>query len=1509
MVVGQVFDLLLKATQAEEKILHSEAVVRILKAVKLNPDHPPVGFDGIYSYSIVEYAYDEQGRRKHRALIRLFRTETVKQAFRQALDNNAPEEWLATVANQIEKGDLGRELRELGYVAETELITFARIFLELVKRSRMPKEVVAEQKLDSLQKQMQQMQKQLQQLPFTEIQQGVTQLVGTLNLALPAAQNSNSDRSQCRAASLAQQLQDWFEVLGYGFEKSHEVWSTSYFEILITIPVRRKRYDRIVVRGIAGEADLADVQALAQIVDKQNADEGWLVSNRRVSPAARRAVSDNADYETLSCYTFDELLDEDADFSNYIDWLEREIKAKDIENRYVPLACTKAEVDPATNQKIGISRYGKEEGWIEVYIDQWLDDPAKEHLSVLGEFGSGKTWFSLHYAWLALEKYKKAKQRGTERPRLPLIIPLRDYAKSVNAESLFSEFFFRKHEIPLTGYSVFERLNRMGKLLLIFDGFDEMAARVDRQAMINNFWELAKVVVPGSKAILTCRTEHFPEAQESRRLLNAELKASTKDLTGETPQFEVLELEKFSDLQIHQVLANQAGAETIRKVMDNPQLLDLARRPVLTEMIIEALPDIEAGKPVDMSRIYLYAVCNKMDRDIKAERTFTSMTDKLYFLCELSWEMLSTDRMSINYREFPSRIRQLFGAAVEEEKDLDHWQYDMMGQTMLIRNAEGDYAPAHRSLLEFFVAYKFAAELGVLAKDFIDPIHSSDKTVSNTDKGEYTWAQYCLLQPKEEQLSAQRSLCINQFVPESIKSLSASVGNTLLTKAVLDLIAPMLSEDERTEKTLLSTILKTRDKHEEEVGYLCGNITRILVDRNPLALENCDLSSCTIVGADFSTASLRNTSFSNALVKDSIFLEPLCTVLDAKFSPDNKLIAAATARGYIKLWDVSSGTQVMTLQGHVNWVRSIVFTPDSKQLISAGDDRTICIWNLEDGTLQRKIRGHLGRIRSLGISHDGKYIASAGLANATQLSEGISDDYEVVIKQWDLENGECTQVIRGHSGWILSVDYNSDSSQLAVGCYDSTVNVWDAATGDCLHNNTYHNRRVNTVSFSPDDRLLASGGDDRTIYVYDLESKQLLYELKDHTGFIRSLSFSEDGRFLVSGSYDKSIKLWDLSNGMCIRTFSGHSDWIRSVRLSSDGRLLASGGDDQTIRVWDVEAGHCQRTFQGYAHIFLSLEIHPSGQYFASGSMDSTVRLWNIDTGKCTGSFDSDSTWINCLRFSPEGTLLAVPKGNDNSLIELWSTQSIKRERPSLSSNRRRTNSIAFSRDGKTIISGGNDSTISFLDVESGDRLRTLEGHSRQVTSVALSPDESLLASAGEDCTICLWNLSSYEMMHCWKAHTSGVWSIDFHPNGQKIASGSRDHIVKIWNVHSTKDVLTLKGHADRVKSVAFSLDGEYLASGSHDRDIRIWNANTGECLQVLEGHTNWISAVRFVPNSPKLISASEDGTIRIWNILDAVCLHTLKPDRPYEGMNISGIRGVSAAELTALKALGAMQY
>ena len=137
----------------------------------------------------------------------------------------------------------------------------------------------------------------------------------------------------------------------------------------------------------------------------------------------------------------------------------------------------------------------------------------------------------------------------------------------------------------------------MGKLLLIFDGFDEMAGKVDRQKVIDNFWELAKVVETGAKVILTCRTEHLPKVDKGRALLNAavlnsidvEQPTSVKKLSG--PQFEVLELQTLSDVQIREVLrsrlSNQTTVErdaTVEQVTSNHKLLDLAKRPVMIDL-------------------------------------------------------------------------------------------------------------------------------------------------------------------------------------------------------------------------------------------------------------------------------------------------------------------------------------------------------------------------------------------------------------------------------------------------------------------------------------------------------------------------------------------------------------------------------------------------------------------------------------------------------------------------------------------------------------------------------------------------------------------------------------------------------------------------------------------------------------------------------------------------------------------------------------------------------------
>jgi hypothetical protein len=826
---------------------------------------------------------------------------------------------------------------------------------------------------------------------------------------------------------LSHNLRNWFVTLGYGFE-DYQITGNGFFEWILDVPARRG-YDRIVVRGVEGEAECQDVLALRDSVDASKANEGWLVSARRKSEAAIVETS-KPEHQRLYCYTLDELLDESADFSGYLQWLEDEIKRRKIDVMYIPLGCKKDELDAKTQRKVAESEYRENAGWIDGYIDRWLDDPSKEHISVLGEFGTGKTWFALHYAWTAMQRYNAAKARGTERPRLPLVIPLRDYAKAVSVESLFSEFFFRKHEIPLPGYSAFEQLNRMGKLLLIFDGFDEMAAKVDRQQMINNFWELARVVVPGAKAILTCRTEHFPEAREGRALLNAELRASTAALTGRPPQFEVLELKKLDDSQIRMALSFRTSEKTVDQIMKNRELLDLARRPVMMEYILEALPDIDAGKPVDMSRVYLYAIKRKMERDFKEERSFTSLADKLYFLSELSWEMLSTNQMSINYRLFPSKLRLLFGDVVHEQKELDHWHYDMMGQTLLTRNAEGDYTPAHRSLLEFFVAYKFGAELGLLARDFTELAENQSHVDSGREAVDYQWATYF-----KREFSENGDLItiapLRRFLGESPEDLTNTFGQMPISFAIVQLMRNMVAEDTTQVRGRLSRLIEwTRGKPSEETLFIGGNSVSLAtrIDRGLLTgrdfsgtnLRNAiwvgNLTDCDLRNADLSNCTLESARMLNAQLQDSYlagvnlgfrgwyvaageykFLYPLSygIGLNDDFParllpevPDEHILVVYTA-GKDIVWSRLIQTRyVLTLEKHANGIQILTIEGDSLNLsVTNGDDIDVIDESLTKTWLHSNLMG------AKGLTERDLYIVQTlGAENVPPTSYDPSDD-------------------------------------------------------------------------------------------------------------------------------------------------------------------------------------------------------------------------------------------------------------------------------------------------------------------------------------------------------------------------------------------------------------------------------------------------------------------------------------------------------------------------------------
>ncbi|MBU7587472.1 MAG: NACHT domain-containing protein [Nostoc sp. TH1S01] len=1452
----------------KEKILRSETVIKLLQQFNLDPEHPPADFSGVYAYALVEY-----GVGKPKAFLELFRHETIKLAFRKALDHNNPSIVLSEVDAFLNTYSLGDEIRSLGLDVRREVAAFATVFIEVAKRTRTPADVLLNQRIGSLHQRIATITEQLDRLPTLEgIRTEIARLAADSQPALPAAATEN----KFRAIALAQQMRGWFETLGYRFEK-YEIWDDSFFEWIINVPTRRNRYDRILIRGIEGEVGLKDVAILRSSVEQQRTDEGWLVTTRRISRAARDEVEKDEN-RRLGCYTFDELIDQDADFSDYLDWLEAEIIQRKIDTKYVPLACTKEEIDFDTKQRIGVSRYDERDGWIDGYIDMWLDDPAKEHISLLGEFGTGKTWFAFHYAWVALQKYKDAQIRGVERPRLPLVITLRDFAKAINVENVLAGFFFTQHNIRLNS-EVFEQLNRMGKLLLIFDGFDEMAAKVDRQQMINNFWELAKVVVPGSKVILTCRTEHFPEAKEGRALLNAELQASTKNLTGETPQFEVVELEKFNDEQLRVCLSYQAQATTVEQVMGNPQLLDLARRPVMTELILEALPDIEAGKPVDMSRVYLYAVRRKMERDIKSDRTFTSLADKLYFLCELSWEMFSTDQMSLNYRLFPDRIRRLFGSAVQEEKDLDHWHYDMMAQTMLVRNADGDYTPAHRSLLEFFVAYKFAAELGALAEDFTELAQAQSGLDNSAAAIDYTWSGY---------FSRQLNHIIaplKAFTTESFEKLKETFGKTPLTKAVMDLLVPILSDNE----PLIRMIEATRNKSEEEVGYVGGNAATLAVKVDKTALEGRDFSHVVIKGADFTNASLRRVNLVEAKLLNSNLSKVGSSVLSVAVSTNGEVLATGDKSGEVCFWRLSEGLPVLSCKGHTDWVRSVCFSPDNKILASASGDYTVKLWDANTGKCLKILLEHTSRVASVCFSPDGKILASG------------SEDY--TVKLWDANTGECLKILK-HTSRVGSVCFSPDGKILASGSEDYTIKLWNANTGECFKVLSGHIGLIESVCFSPDGKILASGSEDYTIKLWDANTGECIKTFLGHLKRIWSVCFSFNGQTLVSGSGDSTIKVWSIDTGECVNTLLGHTNLVRSVCFIPNSQILISGSNDHTVRVWDTNTGECLKTFQGYSNGIESVAFSSNGSILASGSDDHTARIWDVSTGECLKILRGHTQKIWSVAFKPQSMTLATSSDDD---IKLWDTNT-GQCLISLQPLRRAIVSIAFSPDGNILAIGSENRTVELWCVSQGECLKIWQEHTNTVSSVAFSHQGMILASGSADETIKLWDIDNGCSLKTLKGHVGSVASVAFNPDGQTLASGSIDKTIKLWNISTGECLKTFQGHTALVWSVAFSPNGTTLASGSTDHTIRLWSISTGECLKILQEHTDWIWSVTFSPDGQTLASGSQDGTIKLWDIRTGECLKTLRCERPYEAMNITGIIGLTQAEKASLKALGAIE-
>ncbi len=713
------------------------------------------------------------------------------------------------------------------------------------------------------------------------------------------------------------------------------------------------------------------------------------------------------------------------------------------------------------------------------------------------------------------------------------------------------------------------------------------------------------------------------------------------------------------------------------------------------------------------------------------------------------------------------------------------------------------------------------------------------------------------------------------------------------TRLILELLIRELQRYFRTEAALrqrLDMLLQVvRQENELSLGYAAGNLLNLYRSLN-LTLSGYDFSNLVIRQAVLHDIELHDVNFSNSEFIDSSFAQTFGGILSIQFSPDGQTLATSSTNCEIQLWRVIDRQRLLTLQGHTNWVRHIAFDSSGELLASASDDGTLRIWDLFDGSCKKVLDGHNGSVYSATFSPDGQIIASAG-----------SDR---TIRLWKVADGSCLMTIEGHSAAVVSARFSPCGGLLASGSFDNTLRIWDVQAGICLHVLTEHTGWVTGLQFSPDGQWLASPSCDRTVRVWRVADWQCVRTLEGHTGWVWGVAWSSDSQSLVSCSADCTAKIWDATTGDCLRSLGGHATQIWRAVFSPDGQTIATGSEDQTIALWEVESGRCLTTIIGHSNWIRPMVLSSDDQFFATGHKDRTLRIWNSVDNQCLQEIKAHESGISSLAFQAGGELLA--SGGMDSVIRLWSWRQ-KKCVAVFEEHRDAVWGLTFSPNGEILASSSFDQTIKLWRLQSQTCIATLTGHRDRVPAIAFHPNGTTLASGSDDCTIKLWTISTAECYATLTGHQARVGAVCFNSNGDRLVSASLDQTLKVWDVKTGRCLQTLSGHQGWVMEAVFFSDDQTIASASSDQSIKIWNSQTGQCLNTLRGHTNWVWTVAASADGQKLISTSEDESVRIWDVQTGDCLAVLKPKRPYEGMQITGVMGLTLAQEATLRDLGAV--
>lgn len=972
--------------------------------------------------------------------------------------------------------------------------------------------------------------------------------------------------------------------------------------------------------GLGITREVVDVALLAQFRDllRQHALDGQLCTDPRLVyfPTTANTQVLSVDVRHASSGPRRILIESSDEYESLIDLreaLSRQSRRIAEDSRYPQALYVPQRLEVANGSRLSFT---KDEGVALDRIIDWIHRPGGRFVLVLGAFGTGKTFLL----------YELARQLSRpESSVVPLLITLRSLEKKHNLNDLLIAYMGQENIWPIDP----ERLRhmcRMGKIVLLFDGFDELALRTDYRESALYLETLFSAVEEEAKVLITSRTEHFLTDQQIATALGKRL-ATVPTMAAKLQGFNSDQIRRFLSNQFNEAEV-QARFALIDQVED---LLGLSENPRMLSLIAQIEPErLQRLGQVEAAHLYGALVEQWIAKEIERKKPINDdsmLTHKQLMLAldDLARQLWASPTSSVKLDGLELATSSALGRINLQDGVTAH---QLGSSSLLCRDKDGGFAFFHFSLLEWFIAHKLVKEIdsggysvwhqrmiSPLMADFISGFLGEDKAKSWTEK------------------------ILDQFADSDDKEPRPMIRSTQLLAKRLNLPYAQLLEltqEDMTEAKLAPLNLSRTNLR----GFDLRGISFVGKDLRGTDLDSAKLEDANLSKADLRKAKLHKADLSRANLCDAKLNG--ATLSEAKLYRAQLLGAKVNTAQLAGSDTLGAALSELPKVMHIperlacSHTTALTWHPRGDLLATATADNGIAIYDSLTGECVRVLFGHTDAVLSAAFSLDGKILAT-----------GSSD---CTVKLWSMETASCLKTLREHRDWVRHVTFSPDGQFLASAADDGSIGLWKMQAVPQLHRMLRHQRRIRGVTFDADSKTMVSASDDGSLYLWRVDDAQ--WEKVDSTESWHALSVacSPHGGVMAIGTRYGKVCLLKAEAGRSMRTLGHHESWASHVAFSPDGCVLASSGFDGKIRVWSMPSGELLLVLSSDSGRIQRVAFAPDGRIVASLSQDGTVTLWNTASGTQLRTLEHalsprrDLMWMTSglCRFSFENRTIAI---------------------------------------------------------------------------------------------------------------------------------------------------------------------------------------------------------------------------------------------------------------------------